>query len=241
MTKQLVVHGLTLSFGSVKAVDNFSFHVRKGEILGMIGPNGAGKTTVFDLLSGSRKPDSGKVLLDGVDVTRVSSPQRCRLGIGRTHQVPRPFENMTVYENALVAAVNGGGKAEKTARDDIHGILNQLGLFSKKDCFARELRLVERKLLEVARCLATQPTLLLLDEPAAGLCEKDYDRIVRFVGEIHEEGATIVWIEHIITMMTEGVDRLLVMAEGRELVSGPPEFVMNTKEVLDAYLGPEEE
>jgi branched-chain amino acid transport system ATP-binding protein len=241
MTERLAVHGLTLSFGSIKAVDGFSFHVSQSEILGIIGPNGAGKTTVFDLLTGARNPDRGRVLLDGVDVTRASPPRRCRLGIGRTHQIPRPFENMTVYENALVAAVNGGGRSEKTARDDIHGILNQLGLFSKKDCFARELRLIERKLLEVARCLATRPALLLLDEPCAGLGEEDFDRIVRLVGDIHEDGVTIVWIEHIITVMTEKVDRLLVMADGKELVNGPPAFVMRTREVLDAYLGPEEE
>jgi len=147
---------------------------------------------------------------------------------------------MTVYENALVAAVNGGRKSEKTARDGIHAILNRLGLFSKKDRFARELLLVERKLLEVARCLATDPMLLLLDEPAAGLGEEDFQRIVDLVGDIHESGVTIVWIEHIVTLMTEGVDRLLVMAEGKELVSGPPDLVMETEEVLEAYLGPEE-
>jgi len=225
----------------MKAVDGFSFSAVKGEILGIIGPNGAGKTTLFDLLAGARKPDRGRILLDGMDVTRASPSRRCRLGIGRTHQIPRPFENMTVYENALVAAMNGGGRSEKSSRAGIHAILNQLGLFSKKGCLARELRLIDRKLLEVARCLAIHPTLLLLDEPAAGLGEQDLDRIVRTIRDIHEIGVTIVWIEHIVTVMTEEVDRLLVMAEGKELVNGPPKLVMGTKKVLDAYLGPEGE
>ncbi|MDQ7782533.1 MAG: ABC transporter ATP-binding protein [Desulfomonilaceae bacterium] len=241
MTERLSAHGLTLRFGRIRAVDDFSFSVKRGEILGIIGPNGAGKSTAFDLLSGSRKPDKGRVLFDGMDITHESPQRRCRLGIGRTHQVPRPFENMTVYENALVAAVNGGERSGRNARNDIHDLLDRFGLLSKKDVFARELSLVERKLLEIARCLATGPTLMLLDEPVAGVGGEDQDRIVRIVADVRDKGVTIVWIEHIITVMTEAVDRLLVMAQGRELIGGPPERVMNTREVLEAYLGPEGE
>lgn len=241
MTEQLEVHGLTLSYGRVKAVDDLSLRVNKGEILGIIGPNGAGKTTLFDLLTGSRRPDRGRVILDGIDVTRVSPSRRCRLGIVRTHQIPRPFENMTVYENALVAAMNGRRTSERDCWADIHAVLNQLGLLPKKDCPARELRLIDRKLLETARCLAAHPKLLLLDEPAAGLGEQELGRIVRMVRNIRETGVTILWIEHIVSVMTGEVDRLLVMSEGKELINGPPAHVMGTKEVLDAYLGSEGE
>jgi branched-chain amino acid transport system ATP-binding protein len=241
MTEILGAHNLKKTYGSIEAVDDFSFSVAKSEILGIIGPNGAGKTTVFDLLIGTRKPDRGQVILDGRDITRETPSRRCHRGMGRTYQVPRLFESMTVYENVLVGAMNGGQGSKQTSKEEVNHILSLLGLLPKSNHLAGTLRLVERKLLDLGRALATHPTVLLLDEPAAGLGEDEFDQVLCLVRSIHEKGITIVWIEHILMMMTEGTDRLLVMAEGRELFSGPPAEVLNAGVVLDAYLGREEE
>lgn len=215
-----------------------SLSVSNGEVLGIIGPNGAGKTTLFDLLSGTLKPDRGRVVFDGEDVTTLSPSRRCRKGIGRTYQVPRPFENLSVYENALVGARNGGRQSGKRAREEVDRILDLIGLFPRRSHYARDLRFIDRKLLDLGRILAARPSLVLLDEPAAGLAEKDFQRILDLIGKIREKGVTVVWIEHILMMMTHGADRLLVMAGGRELLNGPPAEVMEAEAVLEAYLGP---
>ena len=163
------------------------------------------------------------------------------MGIGRTYQIPRPFEKMTVYENMLVGAVHGGRLTEKGAREDVHETLGLTGLSSKKDQFAGTLPLLDRKRLELGRALATDPTLLLIDEVAGGLTEAEVEQILGIVKKIQETGITIVWIEHILMMMSEGVDRLLVIAEGQKLLSGDPKKVMDSREVLEAYLGVEED
>jgi len=237
----LIANDLIKDFGRLRAVDQLSFEVRKGEILGMMGPNGAGKTTVFNLLTGVYKPDRGTITFDGRDITNESPPKRCHVGIGRTYQVPRPFEKMTVYENMLVGAVHGGRLTEKGARDDLHETLELAGLSPRKNHFAGTLPLLDRKRLELGRALATNPTLLLIDEVAGGLTEAEVEQILRLVKKIQEKGITIVWIEHILMMMSEGVDRLLVIAEGRKLLSGDPKEVMDSREVLEAYLGVEED
>jgi branched-chain amino acid transport system ATP-binding protein len=237
----LVTTDLTKDFGRLRAVDQLSFEVKEGEILGMMGPNGAGKTTVFNLLTGVYRPDRGVIRFDGRDITNEAPPKRCRWGIGRTYQIPRPFEKMTVYENMLVGAVHGGRLTEKGARVGIHETLELTSLSSKKDDFAGALPLLDRKRLELGRALATNPTLLLIDEVAGGLTEAEVEQILKIVKKIQESGVTIVWIEHILMMMSEGVDRLLVIAEGRKLLSGDPKEVMDSREVLEAYLGVEED
>jgi len=237
----LVTTDLTKDFGRLRAVDQLSFEVKEGEILGMMGPNGAGKTTVFNLLTGVYRPDRGVIRFDGRDITNEAPPKRCRWGIGRTYQIPRPFEKMTVYENMLVGAVHGGRLTEKGARVGIHETLELTSLSSKKDDFAGTLPLLDRKRLELGRALATNPTLLLIDEVAGGLTEAEVEQILKIVKKIQEGGVTIVWIEHILMMMSEGVDRLLVIAEGRKLLSGDPKEVMDSREVLEAYLGVEED
>ncbi|MBW1668266.1 MAG: ABC transporter ATP-binding protein [Deltaproteobacteria bacterium] len=241
MTDILEANNLQKTFGKLVAVNDLSFEVKEGEILGMMGPNGAGKTTVFNLLTGTYKPDAGRIIFKGQDITQKSSSKRCRLGIGRTYQIPRPFDKMSVFENLLVAAVHGGELKEKHARGKISDIMDLTGLSSVKDRLAGGLPLLDRKRLEMGRALATQPSLILLDEIAGGLTEGETEEVLKIVKEIQKRGITIVWIEHILAMMSEGVDRLLVISEGRWLKCGNPGEVMNSEEVLQCYLGAEEE
>jgi branched-chain amino acid transport system ATP-binding protein len=240
MADILTVSHLQKSFGQVKAVDDLSFEVREGEILGMMGPNGAGKTTVFNLLTAVVKPDKGTILFKGKDVTHVSPAKRCHLGIGRTYQVPCPFDKMTVFENVLVGGVHGGKLNERRAREEARDILELTGMSALKHHVSGELSLLNRKRLEMGRALATQPSLILLDEVAGGLTEGEVRQVLEIVRKISKRGVSIVWIEHILMMMSEGVDRLLVIAEGRWLQCGDPKAVMSSKEVVQCYLGSEE-
>lgn len=241
MQEILVVDNLFKSFGRLVAVNDLSLDVKQGEILGMMGPNGAGKTTVFNLLTGVIKPDEGTITFDGKDITHESPSRRCRQGLGRTYQIPQPFDKMTVFENLLVAAVHGGAVSERKARGEIHDILGMIGLFPKKNDLAGGLPLLDRKALELGRALATKPSLILLDEVAGGLTEAETEQVLKIVKGIQQRGISIVWIEHILMMMSEGVDRLLVISEGRWLKCGHPGEVMNSEEVLECYFGAEEE
>jgi branched-chain amino acid transport system ATP-binding protein len=241
MPEILKVQDLTKQFGKLAAVSNLSMDVREGEILGVMGPNGAGKTTVFNLLSGVLKPDSGTITFKEKDITHLPTANRCRMGIGRTYQIPRPFEKMTVFENLLVGAVHGGGLSEKKARPVALEILDLIKLSPLKDRFAGGLPLLDRKRLELGRALATLPSLLLIDEVAGGLTEKEVEEIIRIVKEIQAKGVSIVWIEHILMMLSEGVDRLLVIVSGCHLQCGQPDVVMCSKEVQECYLGTDEE
>ena len=241
MADILTVSHLQKNFGRLKAVDDLSFEVREGEILGMMGPNGAGKTTVFNLLTGVVKPDRGTIVFKANDITHASPAKRCHLGIGRTYQIPCPFDKMTVYENLLVGAVHGGKLSKRRAKKEVYDILEVVGLSAMKNRISGELSLLNRKRLEVGRALATQPSLILLDEVAGGLTEGEVRQILEIVKKTSIKGVTIVWIEHILMMMSEGVDRLLVIAEGRWLQCGDPKAVMSSDEVLTCYLGAEEE
>ena len=241
MPEILVAKNLRKTFGKLVVVDDLSFEVIEGEILGFMGPNGAGKTTVFNLMTGVLKPDGGAITFRGEDLTHTSPSKRCKRGIGRTYQIPCPFDKMSVYENLLVGAVHGGGLSEKHARKDILQILDMIDLTSKKDQMAGGLPLLDRKSLELGRALATQPRLILLDEIAGGLTEAETEGVIKIVKNIQQQGVTIVWIEHIMMMMSEGVDRLLVISEGRWLNCGNPDEVMCSEEVLECYLGAEEE
>lgn len=237
----LVVEKLRKSFGRLMVVCDLSFEVKEGEILGMMGPNGAGKTTVFNLLTGVCKADQGAITFQGRDITRQSPADRCRTGIGRTYQIPQPFEKMTVFENLMVASVHGGGLTEKKARGEINEILDIIGLSPVNRQLAGGLPLLDRKRLELGRAMATRPKLILLDEVAGGLTEAEAEGVLSIVKEIQKRGVTIVWIEHILMMMSEGVDRLLVLSEGRRLNCGDPGEVMSSEEVLECYLGSEED
>lgn len=240
MTNLLTLNKITKKFGEMVAVEELSFEVEQGEILGIMGPNGAGKTTVFNLITGVLKPENGNITFKGEDITTVSSFKRCRKGIGRTYQIPMPFEKMTVFENLLVASVHGGGLKEKNARKAIYEILELTGLASVKDRLAGALPLLDRKRLELGRALATDPVLLLLDEVASGLTEKEAELVLKMVKDVQHKGISVIWIEHILMMMSEGVDRLLVISQGSRLNCGKPDEMMKSKDVLECYLGEEE-
>jgi branched-chain amino acid transport system ATP-binding protein len=241
MLNILTVNKLQKSFGKLIAVYDLSFQVKGGEVLGIIGPNGAGKTTLFNLLMGNLKPDQGEIIFQGKDITRESPANRSHLGLGRTFQIPRPFDKMTVFENLLAAALHGGGKNRDSAYEEVHDILGLIGLSSHQDRLAGGLSLLDRKRLELGRALATDPRLILLDEVAGGLTELEAALVLEIVTAMQKRGITIIWIEHLMAMMSEGVDRLLAIAGGRHLICGDPKDVMDSKEVLECYMGTEEE
>jgi branched-chain amino acid transport system ATP-binding protein len=228
---------LEKNFGALVVADKISLAVREGEALGIIGPNGAGKTTLFALISGALQPSSGKVFLDGRDVTSLSAQARCRAGIGRSHQVPAPFEKLTVFENVLTAACFGQGKRERDVVDYCGDVLERTGLLPKANRLAGALTLLDRKRLEMARALATNPRLLLLDEIAGGLTEGECRELVAMIRAIHASGVAIIWIEHIVHALVAVVSRLVVLNFGRMIAEGAPGEVMNSAEVGQIYLG----
>lgn len=233
----LTAQGLCKSFGALKATDNVSLSVMSGKALGIIGPNGAGKSTLFNLIAGTFPADAGQVTIDGQDVSRASAAERCRLGIGRTYQIPKPFIKLSVFENLLVAASFGGQESEKEARKDCGNILDRLGLGDLADHPAGSLRLLERKRLEMARALATKPRVLLLDEIAGGLTEMECENLVATISEIKDSGVAIIWIEHVVHALLAVVDRLAVINFGTLLAEGPPHETFESCEVQEIYLG----
>ena len=237
----LAVEDLRISFGANHVLRSVSFDLASNEILGIIGPNGAGKTVLLNILTGILKPSSGRIHLLGQDVTHKTATERCRLGLGRTFQVPRSFEGMTVFENVIVGAVYGGSVTEKIGRRRAIEILERIGLADKAEWFARKLSLIDRKRLEIGRALATDPKVLLLDEVAAGLTETEVEKLLAIVGVIKQQGISIVWIEHVLQTMREGTDRILCLAEGRVIKTGVFEEVMGSKEILECYMGADEE
>ena len=241
MPDLLSVNNLSKFFGKLTAVFDLSFGVDRGEILGIIGPNGAGKTTVFNLITGDFRPDRGTVIFDGKDMTFDPVYQKCRQGIARTYQIPKPFLNMTVLENLLVGSIYGGGKNYKQSKKKCEEILEKTGLLAKRHVIAGFLPLFDRKRLELARALSTDPILLLVDEVAGGLVEREVEEILKIIHSARKDGITILWVEHIIMAMQRGPDRLLVMNFGRELFSGKPEEAFSSEEVQRVYLGSEEE
>lgn len=228
---------LSKSFGSVCAADALDLAFGAGEAVGIIGPNGAGKSTLFNLITGDVKPDSGAVALNGADITSSPPHLRCRAGIGRSYQIPKPFENLTVFENLLVGAVYGQGKREREAVDGCASILEQCHLMRRANALAGSLTLLERKRLEMARALATGPQVLLLDEIAGGLTEGECRELIGTIRAIHENGTTIVWIEHIVHALTAVVSRLIVLNFGKKIAEGDPQAVMRLPNVREIYVG----
>jgi len=233
----LEVKGLSRSFGSVKGADGVDLAVERGEAVGIIGPNGAGKTTLFNLIAGNLQADAGTIRLNGLDVTHKPAHQRCVAGIGRAYQIPHPFENLTVFENLLVAAVHGHGAQVRDSVDFCAAILQDTGLMARANTPAGTLTLLERKRLEMARALATGPELLLLDEIAGGLTEGECQELVATIKGIRARGTTIVWIEHIVHALLAVVDRLVVLNFGRKIADGDPAEVMASAEVREIYTG----
>jgi branched-chain amino acid transport system ATP-binding protein len=238
----LELEGLRRAFGSVVVADDLSLLLAPGETLGIVGPNGAGKTSVLNLITGALRADSGRILLDGVDITRQAAHERARSGIGRTYQVPRPFGGMTVFENVLLGATYAAGSREGARDPAIAAIeaLERTDLLERANAVAGRLPLLDRKRLELARALATRPRLLLLDEIAGGLTEAEVVDLVETIRRLHGEGVTIVWIEHIVHALVSVVDRLIAMSFGRKLAEGEPRAVLADPAVQAVYLGTQE-
>ncbi len=229
--------GICKHFGALQVLRDVDLQVARGEALGVVGPNGAGKTTLFGVLAGVLPASAGRVRFDGADISAMPAPLRCRLGIARTHQVPRPFLGMTVFENVWVAAQHGAGLRGARAVGRASDALRRCGLLALANRPAGTLGLMDRKRLELARALATDPVLLLLDEIGGGLTEAELLQLVALVRELHGQGLTIVWIEHVLHALLKGIDRLVCMAGGSVIAQGDPHDVMADPGVVQAYLG----
>jgi len=237
MTVLLQLQAVSKHYGALKAVDNVNVAVDDGEALAVIGPNGAGKTTLFNLITGDAAATTGRVEFDGSDMTAMPPHARSRLGIGRSYQIPHPFANMSVFENLLVGAIYGGGVSERESYKRCSDVLKVTGLYGKANVPARTLTLLQRKRLELARALAIQPKLLLLDEIAGGLTEYECGELVKTIKEIHVRGTTIIWIEHIVHALVSVASRLIVMNFGQILAQGDPREVMADSRVREVYMG----
>ena len=209
--------------------------------MGIIGPNGAGKTVLLNILSGILTPTKGTVTFQGQDISKQKITERCRGGFGRTFQVPRPFEKMTVLENIMLGGVFGAGLSENEAKKEAVEIAEFIGLQDRLSWFAGKLGLLERKRLEIGRALSTKPKILLLDEVGGGLTESEVGSIIDLVKKVKANGLSIIWIEHIIRTMLEGTDRTLLVANGVDVICGKPQEVMTSREVREVYMGVEEE
>ncbi|MEX0758921.1 MAG: ABC transporter ATP-binding protein [Tistlia sp.] len=236
----LEVRNLSKRFGGLAAVNDVSLDVGQGEILGLIGPNGAGKTTFVNLLTGALPSTSGTMLYEGRDVTRLGPHQRCRLGMARTFQVPQPFGGMTVLENVMTAALFGSsrtGRTRNSAEARARAVLDDVGLGEAADDRAVSLTTAGLKRLELARCLATEPSLIFLDEPLGGLNQTEVTEALDLIRSVRSAGATIIFIEHIMKAVMAVSDRVVVLANGAKLAEGTPSDIVADEQVQLAYLG----
>lgn len=234
--KLLEITQLSKSFKGVKAVNDVSFSVKKGEIVGIIGPNGAGKTSLFNLISGHAKPDHGRVFFENKNITNFRPDQVCKLGMGRTFQLVKPFVELTVLENVIIGALVKA-KTLNQAKEISMGILNMLGLGDKNDQLAGHLTLPERKRLEVARALAVKPKILLLDEVMAGLRPSETDQMVSIFKKLNKKGLTILMIEHVMRAVINLTHHIVVLNYGEKLAEGLPAQVLKDPQVMKCYLG----
>ncbi|MBZ9792934.1 ABC transporter ATP-binding protein [Rhizobium sp. 3T7] len=233
----LELEGVSKTFGALTVAQQISFAVDDGEALGIIGPNGAGKSTLFNLITGNIQAESGAIHFMGSDVTKTAPMARCLAGMGRTFQIPQPFDQLTVFENLLVAGSFGARKREGEVADRCAEILIDTGLIDKANAMAGSLTLLQRKRLELARAMATDPKLLLLDEIAGGLTEGECRALVATIRGLHGKGITVIWIEHVLHALNAVVGRLLVLHFGRVIGIGKPDEIMNSKQVREIYLG----
>ncbi len=233
----LEARGVSKNFGALRVLHEVSFDVRTGEVLGILGPNGAGKTTLFNMISGDLRPSGGEIRLGGARLKGEPPFRRCKMGIGRTYQIPRPYSGMTTFENLLVAAAFGGGRSEKDSYAFCAQVLRDCELADKANVQAGSLTLLDRKRLELARALASDPKLLLLDEIAGGLTDEESKALVALVRRIRDRGVTIVWIEHVLHALLAVADRLLVLNFGEKIAEGAPQEVIADPEVKRVYMG----
>jgi branched-chain amino acid transport system ATP-binding protein len=234
----LVAAAVRVEFDALVALDDVDLELGPGEAIGIVGPNGAGKTTLLNVLAGTTAPSRGSVNFKGADVTRARAAARARMGIGRAHQIPRPFGAMTVFENCFVGASTGGGMRRQAAYTRCLEVLELSGLMGVADRRADTLGLLQRKRLELARALATNPEVLLLDEIGAGLTDAEAAELVTLINSLYlDDGIAILWIEHIVHVLVQVVQRLVCMVGGRVIADGTPDAVMRDQRVIDAYLG----
>jgi len=233
----LQLEGVSKKFGQVVVAEEITFQLEPGASVGIVGPNGAGKTSLFGMISGDIRPDAGKILFDGQNVLSIAPSARCRLGMGRTYQVPHPFERMTVFENALLAAQQGARAHGQKSYDVAYGALERTGLVEFANRPAGSLGLLHRKRLELARALATGPRILLLDEIAGGLTDLEVNELIRIIRSLRDEGIAVLWIEHVVRALLSTVDRLLCLANGKLVADGIPSEVLASEEVRRVYLG----
>lgn len=232
----LETRGVTQRFGGLLANSDVSISIRRGEILGLIGPNGAGKSTLFGAIAGARVPTSGAILFEGRDITRMPAAERCRLGIARTFQVPRSFDSMSVVENVMIGAFVRHANAPR-ARRAAYDTLDFVGLAGRAEAAAGQLTPPEKRRLEVARAIATEPKLLLLDEVLTGLTPSEARLGVDLVRKVQGRGITVVMVEHVMEIVMQLVDRAIVLNLGQLLAEGAPVEIVRNEAVIAAYLG----
>lgn len=237
MSSILKIKNLEKSFGAIKVADGLSYELAQGEALGVLGPNGAGKTSMFNLITGTLKPNSGQVFFEDKDISSMGAAQRCRMGLARSFQVPQPFSQMTVFENAMIAATQSAGLKGQQAYELCIQALEQTELIDKANSLAGSLTLLGRKRLELTRTLCTKPKLLLLDEIAGGLTEAECQSLIATIKDIRSTGVSIVWIEHVVHALMAVVDRLIVIDFGKKIADGEPDAIMKSPEVAEIYLG----
>ena len=231
----LTLDTISKRFGAIVVADGIDLAVDDGEALGIIGPNGAGKTTLFGIITGTVRPDAGRVVFAGEDITHLKPERRCRRGIARSFQIPQPFGGMTVFENVVVAAAFGAG--DRDVYDVSAALLDRCELLGKANRPAGSLTLLDRKRLELARALATRPRLLLLDEVAGGLTEHECATLIALIKDVRRTGVSIIWIEHIVHALVSAVDRLVVLHGGRFIAEGDPATVIRSPQVAEIYMG----
>ena len=233
----LSASGIHKRFGALVVLDRLDFALRDAEAIGIVGPNGAGKTTLLNILTGALQPNAGKVRFRDLDVTALPAAERCRLGIARTHQIPQAFGGMSVFENVFVAATSGGQLRRDEAYRCCINSLKLCGMLGIANRRAETLGLLDRKRLELARALATNPAVLLLDEIGGGLTDAEASELVATIKELQQRQITIVWIEHIVHLLLQVAQRLVCMDAGRVIADGNPAAVMADPAVIDAFLG----
>jgi branched-chain amino acid transport system ATP-binding protein len=233
----LALDKISKRFGAIVVAESIDLSLAPGESLGIIGPNGAGKTTLFGIINGIVAADSGRVLYAGNDITGMPPAQRCTLGIGRSFQIPLPFGGMSVFENLVVAAAFGGGRHEHDAYEICMDILDRCGLADKANRPSASLGLLDRKRLELARALATDPAVLLLDEVASGLTEHECQALIDLIRAVRQRGVSIIWIEHVVHALLASIDRLLVLHNGAFIAGGDPQTVIRSPQVAEIYMG----
>ena len=237
MAVVLALRNVSKSYGAIRIATDLNLEVQEGEAVGILGPNGAGKTTLLGLITGTVQPNNGAIEFQGRDIGRLSPEARCRAGISRAFQVPQPFGDMTVFENLVVAASFGANGSAREAQRSSLDILSRCGLVSLANKPAGSLTLLNRKRLELARALASNPKVLLLDEIAGGLNQHECEDLVALIKSVHASGVTIVWIEHVLHALLSVVARALVLYQGKFIADGDPHAVIKDPKVAEIYMG----